>query len=117
MNTITRMALFVLLALAVPAAGVSAATVKGKLSPKAQKYLDMANKYKTAGAKENAVRAYMKVPAAQRKTFKSPTRGMENFIWDYGAYAVCFWAGVAGSDLSDAAITHIGDECNEKWVH
>jgi len=76
-------------------------------------YKRLAAKGKPKNAKQEAlVKRYMKVAPSQRLGFKAKHPGTSKSIWDYGPYAVCFYASVAGG----ADVVEAGDECHEDWV-
>jgi hypothetical protein len=54
----------------------------------------------------------MKLPASQRGAFKAANPTVNASIWDYGPYAVCFYASVAGG----ADVVEAGEECHADWV-
>lgn len=80
---------------------------------KAKKYQRLAAMHKPKTARqEQLIKQYMELPPAQRPGFKAENPGVQKSIWDYGPYAVCFYASVAGG----ADVVEAGDECHEDWV-
>lgn len=95
-----------------------------ELTGKAKEYMALAEKYKPTGQTKGAVEKFMTMDRSQRSAAKqqgsrSPLllSGLTWLAMEYGAYALCFYAGLAGSDMSAGAITAIGDDCNDKWVN
>jgi hypothetical protein len=81
---------------------------------KAKKYERLAAQHKPRTPdQEKVVKEYMKLPAVQRIRFKADHPQVQKSIWDYGPYAVCFYASVAGG----ADVVEAGDECHEDWVN
>jgi hypothetical protein len=81
---------------------------------KARKYQQLAAQHKPRTAQqEKLVKEYMKLPAVQRDSFKAQNPTVQKSIWDYGPYAVCFYASVAGG----ADVVEAGEECHEDWVN
>jgi hypothetical protein len=84
-----------------------------KPSPQARRYEQLAKTHKPKTPRqEQLVKEYMKLPPAQRAGFKAAHPGEQKSIWDYGPYAVCFYASVAGG----ADVVEAGEECHEDWV-
>lgn len=80
---------------------------------KAAKYRTLAAKHKPRTAEqEKLIKHYMRLPPSQRNAFKAANPSVPADIWDYGPYAVCFYASVAGG----ADVVEAGDECHEDWV-
>jgi hypothetical protein len=80
---------------------------------KAKKYEQLAATHKPKDAeRDRLVKQYMKLPPSQRMGFKAANPGVQESIWDYGAYAVCFYASVGGG----ADVVEAGDECHADWV-
>jgi hypothetical protein len=80
---------------------------------KAKKYQQLAASHKPKTAQqEQLIKQYMKLPPSQRAGFKAANPGVQESIWDYGPYAVCFYASVAGG----ADVVEAGDECHADWV-
>jgi hypothetical protein len=80
---------------------------------KATRYRALAEKHRprdTTTAK--LIDTYMKLPPSRRAAFKAENPSVPASIWDYGPYAVCFYASVAGG----ADVVEAGDECHEDWV-
>ena len=98
---------------------VSAGTANAEASVqhkrKAMQYESLARKGRPKNAKQKQlIKQYMRLPASQRLGFKSKhSDGATADIWDYGPYAVCFYASVAGG----ADVVEAGDECHEDWVN
>lgn len=94
------------------------------LSPKAREYMALAEKYKPTGRSQAAVEKYMAMNKAEREAAKkqgsrSPLL-LGALTWlamEYGAYALCFYSGLAGSDLSSEAIVEIGDDCAGQYIN
>jgi hypothetical protein len=81
---------------------------------KARKYEQLAARHKPRTAQqEQLIKEYMKLSPAQRMGFKAANPGVQKSIWDYGPYAVCFYASVAGG----ADVVEAGDECHDDWVN
>ncbi len=93
----------------------SDATVKRAASDpaKAAKYRNLAAKYKPrTREQETLIKQYMRLPASQRNAFEANNPHVPAEIWDYGPYAVCFYASViGGGDVVEA-----GEECHADWV-
>jgi len=80
---------------------------------KAAKYSALAAKYKPKEARMvRVLHAYMELPPSRRNAFKAENPGVPADIWDFGPYAVCFYASVAGG----ADVVEAGDECHADWV-
>jgi hypothetical protein len=96
-------------------AGKAAATPRTPANDaKARKYQRLAAMHKPKSAQqEQLIKQYMKLPPTQRLGFKAEHPGVQKSIWDYGPYAVCFYASVAGG----ADVVEAGDECHEDWVN
>jgi hypothetical protein len=80
---------------------------------KAAEYRALAEKYRPKEEKMlRTLQAYMKLPPSRRNAFKADNPSVPASIWDFGPYAVCFYASVAGG----ADVVEAGDECHEDWV-
>ncbi len=80
---------------------------------KAKKYERLAAQHKPRNPQQDKlVKEYMRLPASQRNAFKAQNPKVQKSIWDYGPYAVCFYASVAGG----ADVVEAGDECHADWV-
>jgi hypothetical protein len=80
---------------------------------KAKKYQQLAATHKPRSAEqERLIKEYMKLQPSQRIGFKTANPGVQKSIWDYGPYAVCFYASVAGG----ADVVEAGEECHADWV-
>lgn len=80
---------------------------------KALKFQQLAAQHKPRTAQqEKLVKDYMKLPASQRDAFKAQNPTVQKSIWDYGPYAVCFYASVAGG----ADVVEAGEDCHADWV-
>lgn len=80
---------------------------------KATMYRNLAAKYKPRTPEQTKlIREYMRLPASQRNAFEAAHPGETADFWDYGPYAVCFYASVAGG----GDIVEAGDECRADWV-
>jgi hypothetical protein len=80
---------------------------------KAAKYSALAAKHRPTDVRiVKLVDAYMKLPPSRRNAFKADNPGVPADIWDFGPYAVCFYASVAGG----ADVVEAGDECHDDWV-
>ena len=79
---------------------------------------------KPTGRSQAAVEKYMAMNKAEREAAKkqgsrSPLL-LGALTWlamEYGAYALCFYSGLAGSDLSSEAIVEIGDDCAGRYIN
>lgn len=91
------------------------ATVKPGVADqkKIAKYRGLAAKYKPrTREQETLIKRYMRLPASQRNAFEAANPSEPADIWDYGPYAVCFYASViGGGDVVEA-----GEECHADWV-
>lgn len=77
------------------------------------RYRALAAKYKPRTPEmQQLVEQYMKLPPSRRNAFKAQHPGVQPDIWDYGPYAVCFYASVIGG----ADVVEAGDECHDDWV-
>lgn len=86
----------------------------GSANPQeAAKYRSLAARYKPrTPEQERLVKQYMRLPASQRNAFKAAHPDVSADFWDYGPYAVCFYASViGGGDVVEA-----GEECRNDWV-
>jgi hypothetical protein len=80
---------------------------------KAARYRSLAAKYNPRTAEQKKlIREYMRLPASQRNAFEAAHPGETADFWDYGPYAVCFYAAVAGG----GDVVEAGDECRADWV-
>ncbi len=80
---------------------------------KAAEYRRLARQHRPRTAEEERlVKEFMALPAVKRKGFEANHPDVSRSIWDYGPYAVCFYASVAGG----ADVVEAGDECHDKWV-
>jgi hypothetical protein len=81
--------------------------------PEASRYRALAEKYRPRDmTTAKLIDTYMKLPPSRRDAFKAENPAVPASIWDYGPYAVCFYASVAGG----ADVVEAGDECHEDWV-
>lgn len=79
----------------------------------AAKYQRLAAQHKPRTPEmQKLVEKYMKTPKSQRGAFKAANPTVNASIWDYGPYAVCFYASVAGG----ADVVEAGEECHADWV-
>jgi hypothetical protein len=87
---------------------------RGAANPQdAAKYRALAAKHKPRTPEmQKLVEQYMKLPPSRRNSFKADNPTVPASIWDYGPYAVCFYASVAGG----ADVVEAGDECHADWV-
>lgn len=80
---------------------------------RAAKYQALAAKYRHQDMTvARLIDAYMKLPPSRRNAFEAEHPGVSKDIWDYGPYAVCFYASVAGG----ADVVEAGEECHADWV-
>lgn len=99
-------------AAAVVLAQPASAIAQRDTSAKAQEYTRLAEQHKPrTKAEQQLIAEYMRLPASQRNAFKSNHPGVVEDLWDLGAYAVCFYASVAGG----ADVVEAGDDCSAKW--
>ena len=82
-------------------------------SAQAKEYTQLAERYRPSSRSEQQLVAeFMSLPASQRNAFKSSHPDADASIWDYGAYAACFYGSVAGG----ADVVEAGDECKAEWI-
>ena len=82
-------------------------------STKAMKHQLLAATHRPRTAEqERLIKEYMNLPPSQRAAFKAAHPDVQKSIWDYGPYAVCFYASVAGG----ADVVEAGEECHADWV-
>lgn len=90
-------------------------------------YKDLAEKNKTEGKDEKLFKRFMKVAEDKRQAFVERQQKKNKLeagdaaeiiktVLGPGAYSICYYEGLEGTDASDEQIMKTGKECHDKYM-